>query len=69
MAYVITQKAPAAAGSGLGLLDRVREGFGSYRLYRRTIGELNALTDRELGDIGVTRVAIRDLARASVYGA
>ena len=65
MADIIAYGLPAQSG----ILDRVRDGLGSYRLYRRTVGELRGLTDRELGDIGVSRNSIRETARASVNGA
>lgn len=63
MAYVSI----STAHSGLG--DRVTAFVGSviqnvsqYRVYRRTLAELNALSDRELDDIGVNRAMIKSLA-------
>jgi len=38
------------------------------RLYTRTLAELNALTDRELADLGISRIAIADIAREAAYG-
>ena len=36
----------------------------SYLKYRETVRELSRLTDRELEDIGITRVDIDELARS-----
>ena len=35
-----------------------------FHLYHRTVAELNALGDRELADLGITRGDIRRIARA-----
>ena len=40
-----------------------------YRTYRRTLAELESLSNRELRDLGVSRHSIRQIARDSVYGA
>jgi uncharacterized protein YjiS (DUF1127 family) len=52
-----------------GWLVRVRQAAADYRLYQRTFEELAALSDRELADLGISRLSIRDVARESVYGA
>ncbi|QIG66040.1 hypothetical protein phiOC_p398 [Ochrobactrum phage vB_OspM_OC] len=39
--------------------ERIRR----YKKYRRTVQELERLTDRELSDIGISRYDIRDIAR------
>lgn len=59
---------PRARG-GHGFLAGVRKAFADYRLYRQTLAELDGLTDRELRDLGLSRLSIRDVARDSVYGA
>lgn len=41
------------------LLFRLKAWFADYRLARRTFDELNALNDRELADIGLSRYEIR----------
>lgn len=58
-----------------GLLDRLallKEGFATAvqqrRIYARTVAELNALTDRELTDLGISRLSITDLAHQAAYG-
>ncbi len=37
-------------------------------LYIRTLRELEALTDRELSDLGIARIQIADVARNAAYG-
>lgn len=37
------------------------------RMFRKTITELNALSDRELHDLGLNRSMISDVARSAVY--
>ena len=51
------------------MLARTRKAIADHRLYRQTLDELQALNDRELSDLGIARLAIRDVARDSVYGA
>ena len=48
-------------------LSRIRKSFADYRLYRRTMEELESLSDRELNDLGLSRIALRDVARQAVY--
>lgn len=45
------------------------QSIADWRLYRQTLSELNAMTDRDLADIGVSRLSIRDIAREAAYGA
>ena len=47
---------------------RLRQSFADYREYLATYNELNALSDRELADIGLSRLNVRDVAREAVYG-
>ena len=54
-----------SAGS---LLESVRHGFATWRAYRATLGELSALTDRQLSDVGMTRATLPGTARRAVYG-
>ena len=42
--------------------------FAAWRLYRRTLSELSALSPRELNDLGLTPGTVDAAARASVYG-
>lgn len=54
---------------GLGTLARARKAFADYRLYRQTLDELDALSDRELADLGISRLNITTIARDAAYGA
>lgn len=55
--------------NGHGVFANVRKAFADYRLYRRTLTELDSLTNRELRDLGISRLSIRQVAYDSVYGA
>jgi uncharacterized protein YjiS (DUF1127 family) len=50
------------------LKDSVTTAIQQRRIYVRTVAELNALTDRELGDLGISRLGITDIAREAAYG-
>jgi uncharacterized protein YjiS (DUF1127 family) len=69
MAHSITNTYDASIAGGLGgLIERLRRGYANYRLYRKTLDELEVLNDRELNDLGISRLVIREIARESVYG-
>jgi uncharacterized protein YjiS (DUF1127 family) len=58
-----------------GLWDRLTAMMASVRetrhrraLYTRTLRELNALTDKELADLGIARIQITDVAREAAFG-
>jgi uncharacterized protein YjiS (DUF1127 family) len=40
--------------------------IANYAQYRRTVRELNALDSAQLRDIGLTRLDVKSVARASV---
>lgn len=70
MAYVNTTRVARK-----GLLDRLaafKDGMAtaiqSRQVYLRTVAELNALTDRELADLGIARISIPEIAREAAYG-
>jgi uncharacterized protein YjiS (DUF1127 family) len=70
MAYVNTTRVARK-----GLLDRlvaakdaVATSIQTRRVYLRTVEELNSLTDRELSDLGISRLGIPDIAREAAYG-
>jgi uncharacterized protein YjiS (DUF1127 family) len=50
------------------LKDVVLTAINQRRVYAQTVAELNALTDRELADLGISRFAIADIAREAAYG-
>jgi uncharacterized protein YjiS (DUF1127 family) len=70
MAYVNNSRAVS-----LGLADRfaayvatVKMNAAKRRIYEKTVRELNVLTDRELTDLGISRLSIEDVARVAAYG-
>lgn len=59
----------------IGLADRFvatlksySESVARYRLYRKTVSELSALSIRELEDLGLSRSSIRSAAYDATYG-
>lgn len=58
-----------------GLLDRLAEikdsvlaAIQARRLYAQTVAELNALSDRDLADLGISRLGIAEVAREAAFG-
>ena len=68
MAHVVALRDFGGQPGQPGPLARVRESIANYRRFRAVHDELNALTDRELADLGLSRLAIGDIARQAVYG-
>lgn len=59
-----TSALKGAAIGGLGtLIDATKTRIARYRLYRQTVRELSALSNRELADLGLSRAMIPGLAR------
>jgi uncharacterized protein YjiS (DUF1127 family) len=50
------------------LKDTITTAINQRRVYERTVAELNSLTDRELADLGISRLSITDLAREAAFG-
>lgn len=70
MAYVNNSRAadlllPLGLG---GVFKSVKVALERRAVFARTIRELNALSDRELADLGISRVSIRDVAAEAAYG-
>ena len=70
MAYVNTTRVARK-----GLLDRLavlKDGVATAvqrrRTYARTVAELTALTDRDLTDLGISRLSIPEIAHEAAYG-
>ena len=70
MAYVNTTRYARK-----GLMDRlavakdiVLTAINQRRVYARTVAELNALSDRDLSDLGISRLGITEVAREAAYG-
>lgn len=69
MAYVNNQRTNTGLSLNFAqLLQTVTTRFANYRLYRTTVKELSALSDRELADLGLYRADIRALAIETTYG-
>lgn len=49
-------------------IARWKESLATRQTYRTTVKELNALSDRELYDLGISRGSIRMIAHMAVYG-
>lgn len=70
MAYVNNSRAASPVipeGVG-GFFKSIRVAFERRAVFARTVRELNALTDRELADLGISRFSIRDVAAQAAYG-
>ncbi len=70
MAYVNVSR-----GATLGMADRMaaimktaRIAMDRRRVYTQTVRELGGLTDRELGDLGISRSQIAEVAHEAAYG-
>jgi uncharacterized protein YjiS (DUF1127 family) len=46
-----------------GLFDEMKANAKRYQCYRATLNELKAMSSRELDDIGISPLSIRDVAR------
>jgi len=46
----------------------VKHRFDQYKTYRKTLGELESLTSRELNDIGISVGDVRRIASEAAYG-
>ncbi len=71
MAVSSTDIHVASAAAESSFSDRVeslRARWARWRLYRRTIAELQELNDMDLHDIGMSRAGIRSVAWHAVYG-
>lgn len=58
----------AASASRIGgFINGVSARFAQYRTYRKTLEELQSLTDRELSDLGISRHSVRAIAYRAAY--
>ncbi|MEM7643243.1 MAG: DUF1127 domain-containing protein [Pseudomonadota bacterium] len=46
----------------------LRADWAKWRLYRKTLAELSALSTRDLDDLGIARASIRSIALEAAYG-
>jgi uncharacterized protein YjiS (DUF1127 family) len=70
MAYLNTTQ--TARGGLLARLAYLKDGVATAlqqrRIYARTVAELTALSDRELNDLGISRLSIPEIAQEAAYG-
>ena len=69
MAHVAVNTPSHAAPAGVTptWFDGLRARFTRYQAYRTTKSELEALSDRELEDLGLSRAMIRRIAYHAAY--
>ena len=56
---------PAAFSGIFAALNKLTEAIQRRRVYRTTVNELSALSDRDLSDLGLSRASIRRLAQSA----
>lgn len=66
-AEIERQLRSGAAGPGRWIVE-ARRAWSEHQAYRNTVAELGAMSDRDLADIGISRLVIREVARNAVYG-
>ena len=59
---------PAINNSIGGYISGISARFAQYRTYRKTLEELQSMTDRELTDLGISRHSVRSIAYRAAYG-
>ena len=57
------------AGRLSAAIQRMQENRARRVIYRQTVRELNALTNRDLADLGISRSMITRLAHEAAWGA
>ncbi len=60
--------APSSRGRLAAFFNGLRIRYDTYRVYRRTVSELQSLSNRELADLGVHRSGIHAIAVEAAYG-
>lgn len=70
MAYLNETRAaiPGLADRLGGIVKSLREAARRRATYRQTLRELNALSSRELADLGIHRAMITRIAMEAAYG-
>ena len=56
------------AGRLSAAIQRMQENRARRAIYRQTVRELNALTNRDLSDLGINRAMITRLAHEAAWG-
>jgi uncharacterized protein YjiS (DUF1127 family) len=70
MAYVSSNRTTSLSIGGrfAEMGKQAAEAWTAWRLYRRTLDELQALSARDLADLGLNRSMLRQAAFEAVYG-
>ena len=70
MAYVNNTRSasPALSAEVGGIFKSIKVALERRAVYARTVRELNSLSDRELADLGISRLSIPQVAREAAYG-
>lgn len=64
----MVQRSTAVGAAAPGFFATLADKFRRYTLYRNTLRELDALSDRDLLDLGLSRSAIEGVAHEAAYG-
>jgi uncharacterized protein YjiS (DUF1127 family) len=67
MAHVAALSPQGLPSGKQGIVASLWQLLTGYRECRRIYRELNALSDRELADVGISRHNIADVAKATTY--
>ena len=68
MAYVNSRSASVSISDRFGAIVKlVKEAIERRQIYSTTVAELSSLSDRDLTDMGISRLAITDVAREAAY--
>lgn len=63
-----TVRTAGLGGRLMTAITRMQENRARAAVYRQTLRELNALTNRDLEDLGINRSMIRTIANEAAYG-
>lgn len=68
MAHIVNLNAHGLTARRPGLFARIRAAVANRQKFALIFGELNRLTERELADLGMSRLNVPDIARQAAYG-
>ncbi|WP_099827591.1 DUF1127 domain-containing protein [Oceaniglobus indicus] len=70
MAYTATHQTATRGNTGrfAATMNSLRVRLAQYRVYRRTLNELERLSDRDLADLGISRSMITTVSADAAYG-
>ena len=68
MSYITLTGNPAGTVKRESLFAKLKAAIERRRLYLQTIEELNALSDRDLKDLAISRYDVRRIAKEAAFG-